>query len=131
MAFSTLAVSHSPHLTEDKRDACHIIANKNGGPCHTFNLDLGGAGANRSQRDKHDAENIYNLAGTATQGAGQPAVNAVWICLWCDKVKLREKRGEKAVEVKVVNSQTWATVSTPLANREGLFSENNFLASGA
>ena len=73
-------------LTEDLVDACHIIANNNGGPCHMYNLNPGGSGKNRSDRDKRDADNIYALSGTSNS-PGQPAVNAVWICLWCDKVK--------------------------------------------
>ena len=72
--------------SEDLVDACHIIANNNGGPCHMYNLNPGGSGKNRSDRDKRDADNIYALSGTSNS-PGQPAVNAVWICLWCDKVK--------------------------------------------
>ena len=75
---------------QDYVDACHIIANNNGGPCHVYNLNMGSTGKNRSDKDKNDAENIFALAGQGTK-VGQHAINAVWSCLWCQKfVQARE-----------------------------------------
>ena len=113
-------------LTEDLVDACHIIANNNGGPCHTYNLNAGGSGKNRSDQDRHDADNIFALAGFKDDKAGQPAVDAVWICLWCDKFRrCPDKMHDKKVTVTQAKGPKTDNVPVPKA----LLSEKLFLDS--
>ena len=83
---------------KDYTDACHTIANNNGGPCHVHNLNMGSTGKNRSDQDKNDASNIYELSGMG-ESVGQKAIDAVWSCLMCQNLVHLKENVSKAVEM--------------------------------